>query len=410
MHPKAIYIHQGQQYHVERLDFEQRKAYVKRVNVDYYTDAIRYTQVRVLEIAEEEAVAGPRGAERMATCWCGRRWWDSRRSNFSRTKTWARASSSCRKMKCTRRRSGSRSSASCCESLPFALSDRQSGIFGLLYALESMATLLLMCDRRDLGDRSGRAAAAARESKRNGREIRSFPIWRPSTILRERRNSSSRICISTTRIPAESDSASRFIASHDLLLRRTRELILACPCEQGCPSCVGPAGERASGPRKRRWRSWRGCADRNWPQRHRDTEKALANDRSKNGKKTMQRGRDVHDSQSHSILATAARSEKGEPRLDCANVAWHDACSESGCVQRFSESRAIPDYPAFPETWRCTSFEKKREIRSHFITLTFWESLEAIRASRDDPVDRAKYYPEDRDYLLEFEPKVATGK
>src|SRR5271154_3220250 len=59
VHPKAIYLHQGQQYHVERLDFEQRKAYVKSVNVDYYTDAIRYTQVRVLEIAEEEQIAGP---------------------------------------------------------------------------------------------------------------------------------------------------------------------------------------------------------------------------------------------------------------------------------------------------------------------------------------------------------------
>jgi len=59
VHPKAIYIHQGQQYHVERLDFSQRKAYVKRVNVDYFTDAIRYTQVRVLEIAEERSIPGP---------------------------------------------------------------------------------------------------------------------------------------------------------------------------------------------------------------------------------------------------------------------------------------------------------------------------------------------------------------
>ena len=32
---------------------------------------------------------------------------------------------------------------------------------------------------------------------------------------------------------------------HDLLLARTRELIAACPCEQGCPSCVGPTGEKA---------------------------------------------------------------------------------------------------------------------------------------------------------------------
>jgi DEAD/DEAH box helicase domain-containing protein len=59
VHPKAIYIHQGQQYHVEHLDFDKRKAYVKPVNVDYYTDAIRYTQVRVLEVAEEQVIPGP---------------------------------------------------------------------------------------------------------------------------------------------------------------------------------------------------------------------------------------------------------------------------------------------------------------------------------------------------------------
>src|SRR2546422_3448743 len=59
VHPKAIYLHQGEQYHVERLDFDERKAYVKRVDVDYFTDAIRYTQVRVLEIGEETHLAAP---------------------------------------------------------------------------------------------------------------------------------------------------------------------------------------------------------------------------------------------------------------------------------------------------------------------------------------------------------------
>src|SRR6266403_4518455 len=58
VHEKAIYLHGGQQYHVEHLEFKERKAYVKQVNVDYYTDAIRYTQVRVLEIAETERAAG----------------------------------------------------------------------------------------------------------------------------------------------------------------------------------------------------------------------------------------------------------------------------------------------------------------------------------------------------------------
>ena len=45
--------------------------------------------------------------------------------------------------------------------LPFAISERQSGIFGLLHALESMATLLLMCDRRDLGTAVGERPASA---------------------------------------------------------------------------------------------------------------------------------------------------------------------------------------------------------------------------------------------------------
>ena len=49
IHEKAIYMHSGTQFHVEHLDFKERKAYVKKVDVDYYTDAIRYTQVRILE-------------------------------------------------------------------------------------------------------------------------------------------------------------------------------------------------------------------------------------------------------------------------------------------------------------------------------------------------------------------------
>jgi DEAD/DEAH box helicase domain-containing protein len=32
---------------------------------------------------------------------------------------------------------------------------------------------------------------------------------------------------------------------HELLLQRTHELIVACPCDSGCPSCVGPAGEKS---------------------------------------------------------------------------------------------------------------------------------------------------------------------
>jgi len=62
LHEKAIYLHEARQYQVERFDYAGRKAYVKRVDSDYYTDAIDYTQVKVLEEFEGEALAGARRA------------------------------------------------------------------------------------------------------------------------------------------------------------------------------------------------------------------------------------------------------------------------------------------------------------------------------------------------------------
>ena len=49
LHEKAIYMCEGEQYYVEKLDYEQRKAYVKKTDVDYYTDAIDYTKIKILD-------------------------------------------------------------------------------------------------------------------------------------------------------------------------------------------------------------------------------------------------------------------------------------------------------------------------------------------------------------------------
>ena len=54
VHEKAIYIHEGQQYFVEKLDYKERRAHVKRVDLDYFTDAISYTQVRILDTFESQ--------------------------------------------------------------------------------------------------------------------------------------------------------------------------------------------------------------------------------------------------------------------------------------------------------------------------------------------------------------------
>ncbi|WKZ37393.1 MAG: antibiotic biosynthesis monooxygenase [Anaerolineales bacterium] len=45
--------------------------------------------------------------------------------------------------------------------------------------------------------------------------------------------------------------------------------------------------------------------------------------------------------------------------------------------------------------------------QAHFLTLTFWDSLEAIKKFAGEEYEKARYYPEDKDFLLEFEEKVA---
>lgn len=238
VHPKAIYIHQGQQYHVEKLDFDQRKAYVKRVNVDYYTDAIRYTQVRVLEIAEEETISGP--AARVHGDVLVR----SQVVGFKKIKFFTNENVGDGKLELPENETHTTAfwitlERRLLENLPFALSDRQTGIFGLLYALESMAALLLMCDRRDLGTAVGeRPPSPGIETE-----------WQEFTTATNDPSAMKEFFEPNLYLydayPGGIGFSEPLYRVHDLLLRKTRELISGCPCEQGCPSCVGPAGEKS---------------------------------------------------------------------------------------------------------------------------------------------------------------------
>jgi DEAD/DEAH box helicase domain-containing protein len=236
VHPKAIYIHQGQPYHVDHLDFDERKAYVKPANVDYYTDAIRYTQVRVLEIGDEERVAGPAARAH------GDVLVRSQVVGFKKIKFLTNENIGDGKLELPENEMHTTAfwvtlDRSLLEALPFALSERQSGIFGLLHALESMATLLLMCDRRDLGTAVGERPASPgidtewfEYEEKNASEL--VPFFEPNLYLYDA-------------YPGGIGFSEPLFGMHEVLLRRTRELIAGCPCENGCPSCVGPAGEKS---------------------------------------------------------------------------------------------------------------------------------------------------------------------
>jgi len=66
----------------------------------------------------------------------------------------------------------------------------------------------------------------------------------------------------------------------------------------------------------------------------------------------------------------------------------------------------IPDYASIRGNVSVHVLERREEDVTHFITMTFWTGMEAVRAFAGVDVEAAKYYPEDADFLLEYEPRV----
>jgi len=260
VHEKAIYLHGGLQFHVEHLDFKERKAYVKRVDVDYYTDAVRYTQVRVLEVAatsssseakEVKEVKEVKEKEPLASIASVHAHGDvlvrSQVVGFKKIKFFTNETIGDGKLELPENEMHTTSywitlERPLLESLPFSISEKQLGMFGLLHALESVATLLLMCDRRDLGTaigenpRSPHRPVILSEAKDLSSDWRRLPqeseFFVPNLYLYDA-------------YPGGIGFSEPLFRAHDLLMEKTRELISSCECEEGCPSCVGPAGDLA---------------------------------------------------------------------------------------------------------------------------------------------------------------------
>jgi heme-degrading monooxygenase HmoA len=87
---------------------------------------------------------------------------------------------------------------------------------------------------------------------------------------------------------------------------------------------------------------------------------------------------------------------------------WHGRVPspKAAAYRQFLNERAIPDYRTVPGNLSVHVLERADGDVTHFVTMTFWESMEAIRGFAGDDVAIAKYYPEDDDFLLEFEPTV----
>jgi DEAD/DEAH box helicase domain-containing protein len=260
VHEKAIYIHGGRQYHVEHLDFKERKAYVKQVDVDYYTDAVRYTQVRVLETAATSKSSADHSVilseakylnvhaatnVSMYSHSHGDVLVRSQVVGFKKIKFFTNENIGAGNLELPENEMHTTSywitlERPLLESLPFSVSERQSGMFGLLHALESVATLLLMCDRRDLGTAIGERPPAP-----GGSSAELEPIQMEDMASANAKEFFEPNLYLFDAYPGGIGFSEPLFRTHHLLVQKTRELIAACTCEQGCPSCVGPAGDLA---------------------------------------------------------------------------------------------------------------------------------------------------------------------
>ena len=87
---------------------------------------------------------------------------------------------------------------------------------------------------------------------------------------------------------------------------------------------------------------------------------------------------------------------------------WHGRVptSKATLYRAFLNERAIPDYRSVEGNVSVYILERADSEETHFITMTFWRDEASIRAFAGNDLTRAKYYPEDKDFLLEFEPNV----
>ncbi|CAN5868754.1 DEAD/DEAH box helicase [soil metagenome] len=252
LHEKAIYILEGQLFQVEKLDFDGRKAYLKSVECDYYTDAITYTKVTILDTFASEGapVQLPEHADVPAdprsTPNGGRSHGEvhvvSRVVGFKKIKFYTNENIGSGELDLPEQQMHTSSywltiPSSLMQTLPFGGDDRRDGVVGLAFAMKNIAQLLLMCDCHDIGlsvdggslDRSTRTHSTSSGRAAGIGSIPEALAAEPNVFIYDN-------------YPGGIGFSRPLFEMHDLLLERTRDLIDGCECRSGCPSCVGPEG------------------------------------------------------------------------------------------------------------------------------------------------------------------------
>ncbi|MFW2387784.1 MAG: DEAD/DEAH box helicase [Polyangiales bacterium] len=245
LHEQAIYQHEGGQYQVERLDFDNHKAFVRRVEPDYYTTAMTHSKVTVLE------------EDQRATVELGEVPLDAALGDVSVIEKVV----GYKKIKFhTHENVGygevhlpemQKHTTAFWLTFPEDFVQSQSepravvvdALRGLSKAMHLVGAVGLMIDPRDLGRTLGsRSEDEAQPGKGQG------PGFDPTIFLYDT-------------VAGGIGLASRLFDEREELLRRARHLIEGCDCDEGCPGCIGPDASEANEPEAARKRLVLGLLD-----------------------------------------------------------------------------------------------------------------------------------------------------
>jgi DEAD/DEAH box helicase domain-containing protein len=210
LHEEAIYLQDGAQYHVDRLDWQEKKAYVRPVEVDYYTDALRNVTVNVLDAFAHEPgrdVDRSHGEVKLTSV----------ATMFKKVRFQTHENVGAGPIglpEQTLHTTAYWTSIDPHRWLSLGRETLEAGLQGMAHAMRTVAALRLMCDPADLGALG---------------EVRSTFTRRPTVTIYEV-------------YPGGVGCARRLYELHTSLLSDASELVRECPCVAGCPSCIGPLG------------------------------------------------------------------------------------------------------------------------------------------------------------------------
>jgi DEAD/DEAH box helicase domain-containing protein len=229
LHEQAIYQHDGECWQVERFDRDNHKAFVRKVEPDYWTTAMTYVEVSVIEESAQAPVARSDWSAGWGEVAVVEKVVGYKKIKFHTHENAGYGDVRLPEMQMHTTAFWVTVPEATCARLPEGRAAAIDALRGIGRALETVATLALMCDPRDLGTTLGDAPPAGDGERSVPRKAHGGPEigFSPTLFLYEH-------------VPGGTALAERVWEQHDVLLAAALRLIESCPCSNGCPACVGP--------------------------------------------------------------------------------------------------------------------------------------------------------------------------